>query len=241
MFNFRDLATAQASPGLLRRGLVYRSDGINRCRNAETDTVAQLGVRRVLDLRTDAERTADGVFEHRDIVTVHVPMLESLDALADRLDEIGDDLMPEFYLSIAAANSGAIALCIAEIIASAFDAEPLNFHCTGGKDRTGIVAGLALALAGVDDHMIARDYARSSAAIPHLEAWYRERRSTTRIDRLAADGFTEDHRAQLLSAEPGTMLAFLHGIRQHYGSVQDFLIWGGTNPAELDRVHAALT
>ncbi|MEZ5229227.1 MAG: tyrosine-protein phosphatase [Acidimicrobiales bacterium] len=110
-----------------------------------------------LDLRTDRERSADGVFEHPDIVTVHIPMLEQLEHLADRRSELGGDLMLEFYLGIAASNSGAIALTIAELIASVLDNEPVIFHATlGGKDRTGIIAALAPALAGVDDHLSLR-------------------------------------------------------------------------------------
>ncbi len=236
VFNFRDLASAQAAGGSLRSRLVYRADGINRCRDTETQMIADLGVRRVLDLRTDRERMADGVFDHPDIVTVHIPMIENLEALADRLDEVDAELMAEFYLTIAADNSGAIALCIAEIIASAADDEPVVVHCTAGKDRTGIVSALVLALAGVDDRHIADDYARSAAAVARLHAWQREREATTRLDELADAGFGPAHQAQLMSADPATIVAFLDGIRRHYGSVEDYLAWGGTDRSELDRV-----
>ncbi len=235
VYNFRDLAGAQGSHGPLRRGLIYRSDGINRCCPDETQIIADLGIRRILDLRTNSERDTDGVFLHPDIVTVHIPMIETFHELGDRADELGDRLMPEFYLGIAAANSGAIALCIAEIITSATDDEPLLVHCTAGKDRTGIVAALALAVAGVDDHQIAIDYARSNDAIPLIEQWYRERRGAARSDRLTELGFDEEQRAQFNSASPATMLEFLSGIRRHYGSVEDYLVWGGTDRAELDR------
>lgn len=240
VFNFRDLATAQAAAGALRSRLIYRSDGINRCRDTETQLIADLGVRRVLDLRTDRERATDGVFGHPTIVTVHIPMVERLEALADQAAADRDDLMLEYYLSIAANNSGAIALCIAEVIASAADNEPIIVHGTAGKDRTGIVAALVLALAGVDDHRIAIDHARSSTAVARLHAWHRERNMATRIDELAAAGIGSLHQAQLMSAEPNTIVAFLDGIRRHYGSVEDYLAWGGTDRSELERVRRVL-
>lgn len=36
--------------------------------------------------------------------------------------------------------------------------EPLIFHCTAGKDRTGVLAALILRLCGVDDDVIAWEY-----------------------------------------------------------------------------------
>lgn len=238
--NLRDLASAKPANARLRSGLIYRADGLHRCGHDAAQLVADLGVRRVLDLRTDRERSADGVFEHPDIVTVHIPMLEQLEHLADRRSELGGDLMLEFYLGIAASNSGAIALTIAELIASVLDNEPVIFHATLGKDRTGIIAALALALAGVDDHLIALDYARSADALAQQGDGQRDNPMTERRSLLAAIGFGDREQAQLLGAVPATMRGFLDRIRRHYGSIEDYLAWGGTDRAELERVRAAL-
>jgi protein-tyrosine phosphatase len=42
---------------------------------------------------------------------------------------------------------------------------PIHLLCVAGKDRTGIVAGLVLALAGVPRETIAAEYALSNACI----------------------------------------------------------------------------
>lgn len=197
--NFRDLAEAQGATGPLRSGLIYRSDALHRCRRPEIDQLTAMGIRRILDLRTDAEQGPASLFHQCGIVTVRIPMIKDEAVLAEQTDRLGPDALPEFYLDLAAANSGAIVLCIAEIIAGAADHEPLVIQGDTGTDRTGIVAALALSLAGLDEGRIALDYARSD------------------------------------TAEPATMLAFLSGMRRHYGSVEDFLAWGGTDRAELDR------
>jgi len=46
------------------------------------------------------------------------------------------------------------------VIAAIADAEPggVGFHCVGGQDRSGQIAMLVLALAGVDPEDIAADY-----------------------------------------------------------------------------------
>ncbi len=50
---------------------------------------------------------------------------------------------------------------VLRVIANA-TAGPLLFHCVAGKDRTGLIAALMLALAGVQPESIAADYAQSS-------------------------------------------------------------------------------
>jgi protein tyrosine/serine phosphatase len=241
VFNFRDLTIGHHSgPNALRAGLIYRSDGLHRCPPDERIRVAELGIRRVLDLRTERECVADGAFEYPGIVTVHIPVLENYDLIAGRLDAIGDDLMPEFYRTLAQRNGGAIALCIAEIVASVVDREPVVVHCTAGKDRTGVVAAIVLSLAGVNDADIAADFARSGDAIPKLNQWYWERHSVTPIEQLAARGFGPQHQDQILGADPATMIAFLATLRADYGSITDYLVWAGADRAQLERLRPAL-
>jgi hypothetical protein len=70
-----------------------------------------------------------------------------------------------------------------EAFAAAVDAVPSSpgpvlFHCTGGKDRTRIVAGLVLRLAGVGIEAIAADYALTDVS--------------ALLRRALADGMSED-------------------------------------------------
>lgn len=53
---------------------------------------------------------------------------------------------------------------VLQLIADAAD-EPLLFHCVAGKDRTGLIAALLLALADVVPDAIAEDYAASTARL----------------------------------------------------------------------------
>ena len=39
--------------------------------------------------------------------------------------------------------------------------QPVLFHCSAGKDRTGLTAAILLSLAGVSDEDIVKDYTRS--------------------------------------------------------------------------------
>jgi len=61
--------------------------------------------------------------------------------------------------------------------------EPLLFHCIAGKDRTGLVAALLLALADVLPEAIAQDYAQSSA---NLRDGYLQRYAHVDPERILA-------------------------------------------------------
>ena len=122
------------------------------------------GVRTVVDLRNDEERGPDTAPRPREITTLHVP----LDGWDDREfwdvwgsgPQFGTPLYYGPHLERHADRSAAAIRAIAT-------APPggVAFHCQGGRDRSGQVAMLALALAGVPAHHIAADYARSGPAL----------------------------------------------------------------------------
>src|SRR5437868_14289436 len=57
---------------------------------------------------------------------------------------------------------------IAAILGSMAEAPPggILFHCFAGKDRTGVIAALLLAVAGVDRDLIIQDYVLSEGTVP---------------------------------------------------------------------------
>lgn len=92
------------------------------------------------------------------------------------------------------------------------------FHCTAGKDRTGILAALLLKLAGADDQTIAEDYALTRVG--------REPAREKIMARLQEEPlFASNNEAVLnmFSCRPDTMLAFLSMLEEKYGSVERYL------------------
>ena len=80
--------------------------------------------------------------------------------MAGKVDDYGTDLIVGIYremLTKAAPTFGALLTGLAE------PAElPALFHCTAGKDRTGIAAALLLGLLGVPDETVLDDYELST-------------------------------------------------------------------------------
>jgi protein-tyrosine phosphatase len=80
------------------------------------------------------------------------------------------------------------------------------FHCSAGKDRTGIGAALMLGLAGVEERVIVEDYAVSYELLaPLFDEW---------LPKMAERGIDEQRGKQLMGSPPDAMentLAHIHG------------------------------
>jgi hypothetical protein len=87
---------------------------------------------------------------------------------------------------------------------------PAVFHCSAGKDRTGVLSALILAFLGVPDETIVEDYALSGPAmvdlLEHLKAEYPE----------AAEA-VQEHAPAILRVMPETMGEFIAQMRATYG------------------------
>jgi hypothetical protein len=104
-------------------------------------------------------------------------------------------------------------------------------HCAGGIDRTGLVAALILRVAGVRVDAIAADYAESAAGwAPAMEPWIAD-----------APDAAELRKRKLLSViSAKTMQEVLDALEREHGSVDEFLLRGGVDEPELDRLRARL-
>jgi protein-tyrosine phosphatase len=205
VFNFRDLGGYPAGDGLrVRWRRVFRADGLNRLQSHEEAAFAELGIATVIDLRTNEEVDQGRFPSHVPGVTYHhFPMF---DVLPDWPEEIGEpaDYLSDRYLEMLATGRSSVAASLEVLSIEA--AHPLVFHCAAGKDRTGIMAALLLALLGVDDGTIASDYALSGQAMERLMAWAREEPGVFARPRTPVP-------AVAVEARPETMLAFLRKVR----------------------------
>jgi protein-tyrosine phosphatase len=112
--------------------------------------------------------------------------------------------------------------------------EPTVFHCTAGKDRTGLTAALLLSTLGVDDAQILDDYELSNRF-----------RSAVRLGEirplLAEKGIDIEGFLPLFTAPRRAMAAALAGVEGTYGSVEAYLTGtAGVAPATLDALRADL-
>lgn len=212
--NFRDLGGYAAADGrrvAWRR--LFRADGLGSLSETDRGTLAGLGLVTVIDLRTTDEATHRGRFPVKDVpVRYHeFPLVDVLPTPEDLPSWNETAYIAERYRDMV--DSGRIALTGAIEVLAGPAALPAVFHCSAGKDRTGVLSALLLAFLGVPDELIVEDYALSAAAVDAL------------FERIKADypdavEEVERYAPAILHVVPETMEAFLASLHEAYGSYE---------------------
>ena len=168
-YNVRDLGGFRTREGQTRSGAIVRADGLNRLTKSGWLALENYGIRTVVDLRNDDELDSDEVLRPDLVTTVNVPLDDIEDVeLWEHIRDNQLDGSPLYYSLFLGRKPHR---CVAVLKAIAH-AQPggVVFHCGLGRDRTGLVALLVLALAGVGVDDIATDYDLSTDRVRQLGA-----------------------------------------------------------------------
>jgi protein-tyrosine phosphatase len=215
-----------AGGGTVRWGTLLRSDALHRLDDSGRAALSTLGLRTVVDLRTDDEvRVAPSALDGAGLRTFHVPLFD-----ASAIGRLPPELAAVYRYMIddcGAEIASAIALLCAD------GALPGLVHCTAGKDRTGLVMALVLEVIGVPDEVIAADYALSEAYLDTGTA-----RAISRIRAISGVGRWLDLGA--LGASPQVIHDALARVRARSGTVSEYLIGNGLTPGDLASLRTAL-
>ena len=162
--NVRDLGGYPTPDGCTPYGRFIRADNMVGLTEADLETLYQAGVRTVIDLRTPGERERQpGSFENwRDVRVVPCSLLgESLDCFTGFMRSLGENYSEMIVRDRDHYRD------LFEIILSENQRGGILFHCTAGKDRTGVTAALLLGLAGCEDADIVADYALTDISVSY--------------------------------------------------------------------------
>jgi protein tyrosine/serine phosphatase len=110
------------------------------------------------------------------------------------------------------------------------DAAPLVVHCIAGKDRTGVVSALTLALLGVSEDVIADDYTLSEVAEPESWAYLTRDRPDKQADRWT----------HITVSPREGMLGFLTELRARHGSIEGYAADVGVTEAHVAAMRSHL-
>lgn len=236
-FNFRDLGGYRTMDGrVVRQGRVYRADALHRLTERDIAAFRTLKLSTVIDLRSTPEIESYGrvTSDVAETTWHHRPLIDSVQLEPGQrtlpAGEEAPELEPgESYFHFL--GDGAVAVSVIELLATA--PGPAVFHCTAGKDRTGIIASMVLDLLGVDDEAIAEDYVFTEHTRARSTAWIREHEPT-----LAA--FLDEIPAERREVRAEAILSFLRRVRDAHGSVADFVLAGGLGINELAQLRHRL-
>jgi protein-tyrosine phosphatase len=158
----------------------------------------------------------------------HHPLMRSV---GDNNDfSVAPGFLATTYLEMADESHGEIAQVLR--LLSHGDNAPAVFHCTAGKDRTGVTAAVLLSLLGCSRETVVADYTESHAAMDALRLKLAAKYPAAKDTIMAAD--------DLFSADAVSIELFLDHLITRHGSVLGFAHFAGLTDDDVDRLQQNL-
>ncbi|KAM3547415.1 hypothetical protein ARSEF4850_010040, partial [Beauveria asiatica] len=198
-FNVRDLGGISLSPTTVtRHGVILRSGHLEFLTGTGETKLSKLGITSIIDLRTSSEAK---------LIQKWAYAMRSQSSAKRYFDTVcsdsGRSKMRELVVFMHQNSSGAVIL-----------------HCSLGKDRTGVVVALLLALLGASDDQIADDFALSGPGLAPMFA------QTMSFVGEYYPSYTEaelrEAVAQMLTPDRQAILILLRMIREEFGGPMEF-------------------
>ena len=246
--NFRDLGGYPTTDGRrIRRGILYRSEGLAELTDADLAIVETLGIRLICDLRSDHERQQIPTRwpAATPASTLHLNISEDLRA--------GHAAMTRALVDNPSAQGATQAMLIsyrqfphafASKLGQLFDSllagggTPMVFHCAAGKDRTGFVAAMLLSALGVPRERILEDYLLTA------KYWHGPR-SEAALKRVLHAVFGDTPPADILhplmAVDERYLAASLDEINDRYQTIDTYLeLTAGLGAGQRDALRRTL-
>jgi len=224
-YNFRDLGGYPTIDGRITvKGRLFRSDTLHQLTQGDLEVLRRMGLAGVIDLRTsaEAERTGRGLLAEEPVRFLHASVLREEggeSAGGPTHDQLGERYL--WYLDV-----GREALVAALTVVADPDSYPLVFHCTAGKDRTGVLAALVLDILGVRHEVIVEDYMLTATRMDLIRARLRRDPAYgSRIDQIPA---------ARLAMQAGPMEHFVTEVRRRYGGAKEWALGAGMTRESLN-------
>lgn len=229
--NFRDVGGYKTTDGKeVVWGKVYRSAGIDKLTTEDIALLDKKKIHTVVDFRGVAEAKAapDRLPQNTDYTlspagsdSIPNPM-----QMVKLLKEGG--FLEKFYGIDAVKYSGDRFRPLFVKLLTADKKEAVMYHCTGGRDRTGMATALFLYVLQVPEKTIEEDYVASNI--------YLKKMNKGMMAPLAKmSGLSEAQIENEMALKPELIRSFFGGIKTQYGSVEGFLQQEmGIGPKEIN-------
>ncbi|BDR61143.1 tyrosine-protein phosphatase [Lactobacillus xylocopicola] len=223
--NFRDVGGYQNEAGqAVKWNKIYRSDSLSRLTSTDQDKLVELRVTVDCDLRSQYEKHSAPDMLWPDARLVDVPVYsEKADdsqndhriyRLLHHIPDLSGNFIGRIYQQtlLNSHSRKMFAEIFTELLNLPQD-QALVYHCSAGKDRTGMVSALILMALGVDDDTIARDYLLTNKLYDFAAS--RQLPSNDEISRMIAQ-------MNLTRGEGDAILGITETIRGGWGDFASF-------------------
>ena len=166
-FNTRELGGYKTTDGKsVKWGVLFRSDKLSDISENDQKYLQSLGIKRIVDFRSEAEKTEDPNIIPEGINYIETPI--NVDgAMRSKIEAVlKGETNKEIKSFLVDANKEFITNYTSvyeDFLRGLIDEDgPTLFHCTAGKDRAGFAAAITLTALGVSKEDVIEDYMKTN-------------------------------------------------------------------------------
>jgi protein-tyrosine phosphatase len=223
-YNVRDLGGYAAADGRnVRWGSVFRSAALADITPGDAAILLGCGIRTICDLRSGDERLA-APNDWAAATSIEIWARPATEVVGDSRRLLRGCLvspertratLTQVYREMPFAQASAYAHIFKSLLAGRL---PLLFHCSAGKDRSGVAAALLLSALGVPSEQVLADYLLSSSV-------HKRMCETFISDKRHADAVRDSAQSwmPLMQADPLYLAAMFDEIQRQCGSLKEYL------------------
>ena len=226
VFNFRDLGgylTWGGQTVAWRR--LFRSSELHHMTSHDIIRLREeIRLRSVIDLRRPRQPKPFSPLDEIGVEYYNIPLIER-DNDPENVSQDFSNMGEVYSYLVRNKEFGRRVIEALEIIAEP-DNLPLVFHCSAGKDRTGVLTAIVLGILGVTNEDIIEDYTMTAPYMKELiNRWNNDPKSAEVLKNIPE---------YLLEASPESMAFLLSTLKREYGSVRGYV---EANEAEVSLIH----
>lgn len=160
-YNVRDLGGFETKDKKITKwNVLFRSDNLSQLTEEDWLILKEHHIKTMIDLRSSSEIKIQSYTVPEGVYYIHSPLQKEEINLENPLESAGNAFtksMMEGYLSIVDTCTELLVKTLLAIL-EGLEKGAVLFHCTAGKDRTGVVSAVLLYLLNVPDEDIIADY-----------------------------------------------------------------------------------
>lgn len=214
-YNFRDLGGFRTKEGKYTKwGKLFRSDDLNNLTENDLDYLSSIPMTTIIDFRSSKEIEVapdknPQSLKRNIILSIEPGNVSTYEQMFSLSEKEMEKFMMDMNISIVTDSVIINKYKDFFTLVQSNEDIPLMFHCSAGKDRTGMAAALILYALGVDEEVIIDDYLSSNYYL---------------ADKYAPIKKQYPNMATLFEVRSNYIKAGLDQIKKDHGSVENFLI-----------------
>ena len=224
--NLRDLGGTVTKDGRrIKKNFLIRSASLHKISVDDAAELKKAGLKRVIDLRSDLERSEKPDIEIEGVDNIHIPIFSETVLGISRDTKSLEEMKNTMWLDMPCLYRGLIRYPeavsqLSRVLSYILDTDggAVLWHCSAGKDRCGLTAVLCLHMLNVDMDVIFDDYLESNRyAAPFADMIYKK------ILAEGGDDKKAEYMRRLFLADRTYLEAALEQMDILYGGIDGFI------------------